>query len=442
MVGASTRSESMSTGLHKVVEMAKRDATLRFFALAHLLDEEALRRAYGQLRKDAAVGADGITKEQYGERLDDNVRSLHERLRGQRYRHQPIRRVHIPKEPGKTRPIGISATEDKIVQHAIAEVLGAIYEQDFLPCSFGFRPGRSAHDAIRYLDRVVHKERVTCILEADIRSYFDSIDRTMLMKMLQHRVADGSFLRLIGKCLNVGVLDGAQYAEPDVGTAQGSVLSPLLGNVYLHYVLDVWFEREVRPHLKGEAWLIRYADDFIIAFERMDDGEDVMQRMAERMQRHGLALHPEKTRLMPFEKPPPEQRGGKGLATFDFLGFTVSWRTTRTGGWRLGFETRSKSVKRILESASEQCRRHRHDPIKTQHMALRRRIDGHFNYFGVNGNTEALNRVVRAVTCIWAKWLMRRSQRRKTWEWFNQLFKRFPLPQPEVRVQIWAAVPP
>lgn len=437
MKGASTLSESMSTGLSKVVEMAKRDASLRFFALAHLIDEAALRRAYERLRKDAAVGVDGITKEQYGERLEDNLRALHHRLRERRYRHQPVRRVHIPKGPDKTRPIGISTTEDKIVQHAIAEVLGAIYEQDFLPCSLGFRPGRGAHDAIRDLNETVYSGRISCILEADIRSYFDSIDRTMLVEMLRQRVVDGSFLRLVGKCLNVGVLDGAQYAEPVVGTAQGSVLSPLLGNIYLHHVLDVWFEHDLRPRLKGYARLIRYADDFVIAFERTDDAEDVMGELGARMERFRLALHPDKTRLVPFAKPPPEQRGGKGPATFDFLGFTVSWRRKRTGGWRPGFETRRARVQRFLEAVAEFCRRHRHDPVKTQHAALCRRINGHLNYFGVNGNSSALVCIVRVTERLWHKWLARRSQRRMAWERFLKLLQRLPLPAPTIRVQIW-----
>jgi group II intron reverse transcriptase/maturase len=428
----------MSPGLQKVVEMAKRDPSLRFLALAHLIDEAALNRAYERLRKDAAVGVDGITKEQYGERLGDNLRALHQRLREKRYRHQPIRRVHIPKGPDKTRPIGISTTEDKIVQHAIAEVLGAIYEQDFLPCSYGFRPGRAAHDAIRDLNQTVYGGRVRCILEADIRSYFDSIDRKMLREMLQQRVADGSLMRLVGKCLNVGVLDGAQYAEPDVGTAQGSVLSPLLGNIYLHYVLDVWFEREVKPRLRGHARLIRYADDFVIAFEQTDDAHDVMRELTARMERYGLALHPEKTRLVPFERPPDDQRGGKGPATFDFLGFTMSWRRKRMGGWRPGFETRRARVRRFLEAVAEYCRSHRHDSVKTQHNALCRRIDGHFNYFGVNGNSDALARVARVAKCLWKKWLSRRSQRGMKWERFDELLLRLPWPTPTIRVPIWA----
>jgi len=253
--------ETMSPGLLKVVERAKTEPEGRFHSLAHLVDVPALMRAYRRMRKDAAVGVDGVTKEQYGQALGDNLLDLHERLVSKRYRHQPIRRVHIPKDNGKTRPIGISAFEDKVVQDALREVLEAIYEQDFLDCSHGFRPGRRAHDAIRALDRVVHQGKVSWILEADIVSFFDSLDRTKLKELLQVRVADGSLLRLIGKCLHVGVLDGAAYAEPETGTAQGSVLSPMLGNVYLHYVLDLWFEREVKPRLRGEAHLVRYADD-------------------------------------------------------------------------------------------------------------------------------------------------------------------------------------
>jgi len=260
MANASTLG-SMSPELLRVVERAQREPEGRFHSLAHLIDVPALRRAYERMRKDAAVGVDGTTKEQYGQDLEVRLEDLHARLRSKRYRHQPIRRVHIPKGQGKTRPIGISAFEDKLVQDAVREVLEAIYEQDFLDCSYGFRPGRSAHDAVRTLDRIVHRGEVGWILEADIVSFFDSVIRSALVEMLQTRVADGSLLRLIGKCLHVGVLDGAEFTRPEVGTAQGSVLSPLLGNVYLHYVLDLWFETEVKPRLRGRATLIRYCDD-------------------------------------------------------------------------------------------------------------------------------------------------------------------------------------
>jgi group II intron reverse transcriptase/maturase len=323
----------MSPGLLKVAERAKTEPEGRFHSLAHLVDVPALMRAYRRMRKDAAVGVDEVTKEQYGQALESNLRDLHERLVSKRYRHQPIRRVHIPKDKGKTRPIGISAFEDKLVQDALRELLEAIYEQDFLPCSHGFRPKRSAHDAIRALDRIMHQGRVSWILEADIVSFFDSLDRTKLKEMLQIRVADGSLLRLIGKCLHVGVLDGAAYAEPDTGTAQGSVLSPLLGNIYLHYVLDLWFEREVKPRLRGEAHLVRYADDFVMTFERQDDAARVMDVLGKRMGKFGLTLHPDKTRLLPFRRPPAAQTGGKGPATFDFLGFTLFYQRAQSGRW-------------------------------------------------------------------------------------------------------------
>jgi group II intron reverse transcriptase/maturase len=239
-MAAASIAEGMSPGLLKVAERAKQSREFRFSSVAHLIDEVALARAYRRLRKDAAVGVDGITVEQYGQALGENLRDLHGRMKAMQYRHQPIRRVHIPKEKGKTRPIGIAAVEDKVVQGAIREVAEAIYEQDFLPCSYGFRPGRSAHDAIRELSLVVNRGEVNWVLEADIMSFFDSVDRDALKEMLQRRLADGSMLRLIGKCLHVGVLDGEEYAEPEKGTAQGSILSPLLGNIYLHYVLDVW----------------------------------------------------------------------------------------------------------------------------------------------------------------------------------------------------------
>ena len=247
-----------SPGRFKGVARAQREPEGQCNSLAHLIDGPALKRAYHRQRTDAAVGVDGVTKDQYGRHLEANLQDLHARLKAKRYRHQPIRRVYIPKAQGKTRPIGISAFEDKLVQDAVREVLEAIYEQDFLDCSHGFRPGRNAHGAVRTLKRIVDGGEVRWIYEADIVSFFDSLDRNELKKMLGIRVADGSLMRLIGKCLHVGVLDGEAILEPELGTAQGSVLSPLLGNVYLHYVLDRWFETEVKPRLQGKATLIRY----------------------------------------------------------------------------------------------------------------------------------------------------------------------------------------
>lgn len=433
----------MSPGLLKVAERAKRDPDTRFNSLAHLLDEVALERAYHRIRKNSAVGVDGITKEQYGQRLEENLRGLHERMRAKRYRHQPIRRVHIPKSPGKTRPIGISCTEDKIVQGALREVMEAIYDPDFLECSYGFRPNRSAHDALRAMHDMVTRERTAVILEADIQAFFDSIDRKKLLEMLQIRIADTSFLRLLGKCLHAGVLDGEQYSEPDEGTAQGSIISPMFGNVYLHYALDLWFERDIKPRLKGRARLIRYADDFIIGFEKPEDAGRVLAVLHKRMAKYGLTLHPEKTRLIPFERPGFGQKERTGSGTFDFLGFTMYWRKSRRGGWYLGMGTRKAKVQKFLHGLSEWCRRHRHLPLKDQHAALSSRLRGHFRYFGVNGNIRRLQTVLHRSKRLWLLRLRRRSQRgnRLTWKRFDAYLKAHPLPPPRICVSIWARAP-
>ena len=428
----------MSPERRKVAERAKREPEGVFHSLAHLIDVPALERAYDRQRKDAAVGVDGTTKEQYGQGLEERLRDLSERLKSKRYRHQPIRRVDIPKEKGKTRPIGISAFEDKVVQEAVREVLEVIYEQDFLGCSYGFRPGRSAHDALRALNRAVYQGEVQWIIEADIQSFFDSVDRKALREMLSIRVADGSLLRLIGKCLHVGILEGGELTTPERGTTQGSVLSPLLGNVYLHYALDVWFEHEVKPRLGGKALLVRYADDFVMGFERKEDAERVMAVLGKRMGRYGLTLHPDKTRLVDFRRPPNDQTAGKGPSTIDFLGFTLYWRRTRAGRWQMWCKTRSARLRRSIQAVYDFCRRHRHEPVKVQHAALVRRIHGHFNYFGVNGNGLSLTSFLRKVRGAWFKWLRRRSQKTSlTWERFEQLLGAFRLPPPLIRVQIW-----
>jgi RNA-directed DNA polymerase len=435
MSGATT-SRIMSPELAKVAERARRNPSERILALARFIDEPALARAFDGLRKNAAIGVDGVTVKLYGEELAANLRSLHDRMKAGKYRHQPIRRVHIPKDGGKTRPIGISTTEDKVVQAALREVLEAVYEQDFLDCSHGFRPGRRAHDALRALNHEVMAGTASYILEADIVSFFDSIDRTMLMEMLRERIADESLMRLVGKCLHVGILDGDEYSEPDDGTTQGSVLSPLLGNVYLHHVLDMWFEREVKPRMKGSARLIRYCDDFVICFELQADAERVMKALPQRMARYGLALHPDKTRLLEF-RPPAD--GGDGGPTFDFLGFTIHWQKTRRGRWRMGCRTRRARIRRAITAAIDWCRSHRHKSVASQHATLTRKLRGHYNYFGVNGNMRCLQMLLLPIKRGWKKWLGRRSQRGyMSWKRFAQMVKRYPLPEPRIVVQIWS----
>jgi RNA-directed DNA polymerase len=429
----------VSTKLLKVAERAKRDPQAQMRSIAHIIDLELLKEAFDRIRKDAAVGVDGVTKEKYGEQLEENLRSLHERMKGGRYRHQAIRRVHIPKAPGKTRPIGISTVEDKIVQNALTLVLGAIYEPAFSDSSYGFRPGRGAHDALRVLNAASMRREVNWVLEADIQSFFDSLDRTKLAEMLRQRVADEGFLRLVGKCLHVGVLDGEEYTEPDVGTTQGSTLSPMLGNIYLHHVLDAWVEREVRPRLRGKVLLLRYADDFVLGFEHQEDAERVWAVLHQRMAKYGLRLHPEKTRLVPFRRPPPRQEGGKGPGTFDFLGFTLLWQRNRGKQWGMTFRTRKARLQKAKTAISDYCRRHRHRPLKEQHASLCRRIRGHINYFGVSGNFASIRRLVRAAQRSWYTWLRRRSGRKHLiWQRFWDILKAFPLPQPRIKVRLWA----
>jgi RNA-directed DNA polymerase len=430
-------SRTRSPKLEKVAERARRHPEQRILAVAHLIDEPALERAFRGLRRDAAVGVDGVTVDQYGEQLAAKLQSLRARMKAGQYRHQPIRRVHIPKENGTSRPIGVSTVEDKIVQGALRDVLQAVYEQDFLDCSYGFRPGRGAHDAIRELNGIVRRGHANYIVEADIVSFFDNIDRKMLMEMLRARIADERLMRLVGKCLHVGVLDGEEFLEPSEGTAQGSSLSPLLGNVYLHHVLDLWFEREVRPHLRAGSALVRYADDFVMCFEHEEDAAYVWNMLDQRFKTYGLALHPKKTRSFVFR--PPSEGGSGGSTTFDFLGFTLHWQRTRSGNaWRVAFRTRGARLRRAIKSVTEWCRGHRHDPIEKQHQALKRKLEGHFNYFGVNGNTSALSRLLYWATRAWKKWLDRRSQRaRMPWRRFKELLRRFPLPRARVRVQIW-----
>ena len=387
-------SEGMSPQLLKVATRAKRDPDAQFHSLAHLIDVPALQRAYESLRAKAAVGIDGMTKERYGQDLRANLEDLHERLRSRRYRHQPIKRVHIP--------------------------------------------GRSAHGAIRAFHRIANAGKVNWVVEADIASFFDQIPRKTLLDLIACRIPDGSIRRLVGKCLHVGVLDGEELTSPEAGTAQGSVLSPLLANVYLHHALDLWFERDVKPRMRGAATLIRYADDYILCFEYECDALRVMAVLPKRMAKYGLTLHPDKTRLIPFSRPPRAQQKGKGPGTFDFLGFTLFWRRSRSGRWVNACKTRRSRLARAIKAAQDWCRLNRHKPVAEQHVGLCRRIRGHFQYFGVNGNTRSLSRLLHHVRLAWHKWLNRRSQRgRLTWERFADLLRDFPLPLPRVYVTIW-----
>jgi group II intron reverse transcriptase/maturase len=355
----------MSTELDRLAELTKADKTTRFLSIAHLLTPVALLAAFEGLRKDASAGVDEVTYRESEQDVWLKIPTLHHRLVKHQYRAQPLRRVYIPKENGKERPISIPALEDKIVQKATVTVLTAIYEQDFLPCSDGFRPGRSPHEALDAIGRTICRGPMAYVLEADIQSYFDAIVRSQLMAFVERRIGDCSLLRLIQKWIHVGVIEDGRLLVTETGTGQGQVISPLLANVYLHYVLDEWFEHEVKRRLRGLAAEIRYADDFILCFQYREDAERVLQVLHKRFAKYGLTLHPEKTRLLAFgrsalssgpDAPQP--------ATFDFLGFTHVCARSRRGRFTIHVRTIRKRLRRSVKAVAQWCQQHRHDPVE------------------------------------------------------------------------------
>jgi group II intron reverse transcriptase/maturase len=353
----------------RIAELAKEDKERKFSSIAHLLTVDALQEAFRALRKDASAGVDRVTYTEYATEVQKNLEQLHDQLKIRKYRAQPLRRIYIPKEDGRQRPISIPSLEDKIAQRAVVDLLNVIYEQDFLDCSCGFRPGRGPQDALDEVGRIICRRPISTILEADISGYFDAIVRSLLMEMIQRRVCDGSILRLIGKWINVGVIEDGRLLLSETGTGQGQVISPLLANIYLHYVLDEWFETVVKPRLRGEAYEVRFADDFILCFQYREDAEKVLDVLRKRFEKYGLTLHPDKTRLMEFGRTAlakSERPGGPKPATFDFLGFTHICTRSRKGYFTIHVRTMRKRLRRSLKAVTEWCREHRHDPIHQQ----------------------------------------------------------------------------
>jgi RNA-directed DNA polymerase len=427
--------------LSRIAELARQDAGRKFYSIAHLLTKEALWEAFDGLRKDAAAGVDGVTYADYAEHLIENIGKLHERLKSKTYRAQPLRRVYIDKEDGSKRPISIPALEDKIAQKATVKLLNAIFEQDFLDCSHGFRPGRSAHDALDEVGRVLCRQPMEYVLELDICSYFDSIVRKQLMEMVERRVSDGSILRLIGKWIHIGVVDDGRLLLSETGTGQGQIISPLLANLYLHHVLDVWFEEQVKPRLRGQAYEIRYADDALLCFQYREDAQRVLDVLHKRFAKFGLTLHPEKTRLVEFGRRAHARatRLTTKTATFDFLGLTHRCATSRQGKFTVHVGTMKKRLKRGLTALANWCRRHRHDPLDYQQQMLNAKLRGHYQYYGRPTNYRSLWKFYRAVRRTWRTWLSRRTRgKRLSWETYAQLLARHPLLRPRITTA-WSA---
>ena len=421
--------EVMSTKQVRIAALAERFPQRAFTSLAHNIDAQWLKTAYLMTRRDGAVGIDGQTADDFVRDFEANIQRLLEEAKSGRYRAPPVRRVHIPKGDGRTtRPIGIPTFEDKVLQRAVVALLEPLYEHDFLDVSYGFRPRRSAHQAIKTVWDGLSSVGGGWVIDLDIKAFFDTIDHRHLRTFLRQRVKDGVILRLIGKWLKAGVLEAGQWQKGEIGSPQGGVISPLLANVYLHYVLDEWFEKDVKPRLRGRAFSVRFADDAILAFSNEADARKVLEVLPKRFARFGLTLHPTKTRLVRF-RPHREQRA----ETFDFLGFTHYWGKSRRGRWIIKQKTAKDRFKRGLKRISLWCRANRHLPLREQHRQLCRKVTGHYAYYGIINNSKALERFLDSVRRIWIKWLRRRSQKAWfSWEKAAQLLSILPLPRARV----------
>ncbi len=427
---------SVSTDLDRVRQAARKDKETRFTALLHHVTVDRLREAYRAIRPDAAPGVDGVTWRDYGETLEENLQDLHARVQRGAYRASPTRRVFIPKADGRPRPLGVATLEDKIVQRAVVEVLNAIHEQDFLGFSYGFRPGRSPHDALDALTVGIERKKVNYVLDADIRDFFTGLDQGWLERFLEHRIADRRVLRLIQKWLRAGVIEDGEWSNTEEGTAQGASVSPLLANVYLHYVFDLWAERWRRRHARGDVILTRFADDYVAGFERRDDAERFLADLRDRLAKFGLGLACEKTRLIEFGRYAAERRAARGLRkpeTFDFLGFTHICAKTKDGRFKLKRVTSKKRMRAKLHQVKTELRRQRwHHPIPEQGRWLSSILAGHFRYYAVPDNSKALQTFRFVVAWHWWRALRRRSQRsRMTWERMRRIIARW-LPQARI----------
>jgi len=421
---------TVSSKLQRVAKLAREHPDMVLQTLAHHIDVEFLVEAYRRTRKDGAPGVDGRTADEYELQLRENLAALLARFKSGLYRAPPVRRVHIPKGDGRTRPIGIPTFEDKILQRAVAMILEAVYEQDFLPCSYGFRPGRSAHHALDELRQGLWDRSGGWVLEVDIKSFFDTLDHRHLRAILDQRVRDRILRRAIHKWLHAGVQENGALSYPEAGTPQGGVISPILANIYLHYVLDTWFESDVKPRMKGRTFMVRYADDFVIVFDREDDARRVVEVLPKRFGKYGLTLHPQKTRLVPFERPRLGSTDGSRVGSFDFLGFTHHWARSRKDYWVVKRRTAKDRFTRAMKRINEWCRTNRHRPIAEQQQSLARKIRGHCQYYGLTGNSKRIGQFRDGVLCAWRKWLGRRSGRAdKTWAKFKRLLERYPLPR-------------
>jgi len=425
----------MVTKLALIASRARGDSELKFTSLAHHLNEGFLRECYYELKCNKAPGIDRVTFEEYGERLEDSIRDLVDRLKTRRYKPQPVRRVYIPKSKSKKRLLGIPATEDKIVQMGVKKLLEAIYEQDFMDISYGFRPNRSPHQALNVLDKVLMTNPINYVVDVDIEKFFDTIDHKWMMEFLRHRIKDPSLLRLIARFLKSGVMEEGKFIHTDKGTPQGGNLSPMLANVYLHYVLDLWFERRIKKHLRGYAQMIRFADDFVICFQSETEAKMFYRQLQWRLEKFGLKLSEEKSRIIEFGRYTRQREVG----TFDFLGFTHYCDKTRSGKFKVGRKTASKKYRQKLQSMNVWLKSVRNQqPLQEWWLMLGQKLLGHYHYYGMSGNMCSLRAYRTQSMRLAYKWVNRRSQKRSyNWKQFNNWLKYNPLPEPKIYHRIY-----
>ena len=428
--------ESVSTKQERIAKLARERPDLAFTSLNHYVDYEWVEYAYRCTRKDGARGVDGQTAQDYARDLHNNLLRLIDRLKSGSYRAPPVRRHYIAKSDGGQRGLGIPSFEDKVAQRAVLMLLEPIYEEDFADCSYGFRPGRNAHQALRVVRRALAQQGRRWVLDVDIRKYFASIRHTQLREFLARRVTDGVVRRLIDKWLSAGVLEEGQIHYPDGGTPEGGVISPLLANIYLHYVVDEWYVEAVVPRLRGPSTLVRYCDDFVLMFVFEDDARRVLQVLALRLGKYGLQLHPDKTHIVDCRIPRqwPLADAAVNLPTsFNFLGFTHVWGRSRWGMSAVRQYTAKDRLARTIRAFNECCKRVRHWSLADQQLRLSQMLQGHYAYFGISSNIERLQALHRAATRLWRKWLSRRTRLPcLSWESFLRLLARFPLPVPRI----------
>jgi group II intron reverse transcriptase/maturase len=428
-----SRSQIISTQIQAIAEQAIEYPEMVFTTLAHRIDVEWLREAYRQTNKSSAAGIDGITAAAYGANLAENLEKLHERLKSGQYKAPPVERVWLDKEDGRKRPIGKPTFEDKIVQRAVVMLLEPIYEQEFYDFSHGYRKGHSAHQALHELWEACRQLNINWIVDADVSRFFDEIRHDLLREFIKRRVNDGGILRLIGKWLKAGVMEEGNLTYAEKGSPQGGVLSPLLANIFLHYVLDEWYEQEVKPRLKGRSFLLRFADDFIIGCEIESDARRIMEVLPRRFGRYGLTIHPEKTKLVKFGRPPKKEQSGPKNETFDFLGFTHYWAKSRRGYWVIKRKTARKRQRRSIKSLWQWCKENRHLPLEEQYRMLCLKLRGHYQYYGVRSNYRQLEQVHQQAMKGWRYWLNRRdNQRKMIWDKFKEILTIYPLPKPRI----------